>query len=142
MKIAFYLVIAVIFFSCAKTEKITSEEVAAAIRRFDHAWRIKSATGVDSVLAGQYTYFTQSGGVFGRANVVNTAGSPEYVLDETERELISVVLHGNTAVVNSTWKGKGSYYGKPFDDYQRCSITLIKEGGEVKILSEHCTPIN
>jgi len=139
MKIIFYLFIAVILLSCNKAEKITPEEVADAIRRFDLAWKNKSAPGVDSVLADQYIYFTQSGGVFNRANVVNTAGSSDYLLEAVERKQLSVTISGNTAVVNTTWKGRGSYFGKPFDDYQRCSVTLIKQDGEVRILSEHCT---
>jgi hypothetical protein len=29
----------------------------------------------------------------------------------------------------------------PFDEDQRCSITIIKKDNKVEILSEHCTPI-
>jgi len=125
--------------SCTQTETITAEEVSEVVRRFDEGWRNKNARVVDSVLSEQYMYFTQSGGTFNRANIVQTAGSAEYVLREMERKQISVSISGNTAVVNTTWRGKGSYYGNPFDDTQRCSITIIKKMGKVQILSEHCT---
>jgi hypothetical protein len=141
MKTIIYLFLAVSILSCNKKETITAEEAELTIRNFDGAWKNKNAKGVDSVLADRYLYFTQSGGVFDRANLINTAGSPEYKLDFEEREVISVAIQGNTAVVNTTWKGRGTYYGKPFDDYQRCSVTLVKVSGKVRVLSEHCTPI-
>lgn len=141
MKAIFCLSLAVIFLSCNQKEMITSEEAAAAIRQFDLDWKNKNADGVDSIVAAHYIYFTQSGGVFDRASLVKTAGAKEYQLNSVTREQVSIVIEGNTAVVNTTWKGKGTYYGKPFDDYQRCSVTLIKVGGKTLILSEHCTPI-
>jgi hypothetical protein len=141
MKSFLYILVTVSLLSCSKKETITAEEVAAVISRFDAAWQNKRAAGVDSVVADQYIYFTQSGGVFSRENLIRTAGSAEYQLESSERKLVSVIIHGNSAVVNTTWKGKGSYFGQPFDDYQRCSIALVKISGEVKIVSEHCTVI-
>lgn len=127
--------------SCTKPETITAEEASEVIRRFDTGWKTKNVATVDSVLSRQYTYFTQSGGTFDRANIVQTAGSPDYQLQEMERKQISISISGNTAVVNTTWRGKGSYFGNPFDDTQRCSVTLVKEKGKIRILAEHCTPI-
>jgi hypothetical protein len=120
---------------------ITAEEAADAVRRFDQAWQAKNSNGLDSILAEQYFYFTQSGGVVDRNNLLATAASPDYVLENAAREQVSVILRGNTAVVNTTWRGKGIYFGRSFDDYQRCSVTLLKENGKVRILSEHCTLI-
>lgn len=129
------------FCSCSKPDTITPEEAVQAIRRFDEGWKNKKAGIVDSILAEKYIYFTQSGGVFDRGNLVKTAGSDEYKLVLMERTLVSVQVSGNTAVVNTTWKGKGSYYGNAFDDLQRCSVTLVKHDGKVEILAEHCTLI-
>jgi hypothetical protein len=141
MKTILCLLLTVSLLSCNKKELITAEEATGAVRMFDRAWKNKNAKAVDSVLSERYLYFTQSGGVFDRASLINTAGSAEYKLDFEEREVISIAIVGNTAVVNTTWKGRGFYYGKPFDDYQRCSITLVKESGRISVLSEHCTPI-
>jgi hypothetical protein len=58
-----------------------------------------------------------------------------------EREQLTIQLEGNAAVVNTIWKGKGLYHGEDFNDKQRCSITIVKHNGQVKILAEHCTPI-
>jgi hypothetical protein len=127
--------------SCKKKEILSAREVQAVINKFDEGWLIKDSTLVDSVLAGNYIYFTQSGSTYDRKNVVHTASSDDYKLLENKREQISCSIQGNTAIVNSIWTGKGFYRGEPFADTQRCSITIIKENGLVKILSEHCTVI-
>ena len=128
--------------SCKQQETpLTEQEVMEVIKKFDEGWRHKKLSEVDSVLAPAYVYFTQSGGVFGREGVVYTAGSKEYVLDTMYRSALVVQLFGNTAIVSSRWYGKGVYRGKGFDEDQRCSITVVKSGGKVQILSEHCTPV-
>jgi len=96
---------------------------------------------IDSVLSPSYLYFTQSGGIFSRDSVVATAGESSYKLNQVSRSEFEVTLSGNTAVVSTRWKGKGSYRGNAFDEDQRCSVIVIKEGDRVRILSEHCTPI-
>ncbi len=133
--------IILIFQSCNQKETLTREEVLAAIQRFDEGWKNKNAKTVDSVLSPSYIYFTQSGGVFDRKNIVHTAGSADYKIDTVQRQQIDIKIEGNTAVVNTLWKAKGSYFGTAFNDIQRCSITIIKNNGKVEILSEHCTPV-
>ena len=136
-----YLILTVIILSCSRPGGITSREAAAAIDRFDQAWYQKDSIGVDSILAPSYMYFTQSGGVFDRASLVRTAGAPSYRLESMNRDQVSIAIQGNTAVVNTIWTARGIYTAVSFNDRQRCSVTLVKQDGEVKILSEHCTPV-
>jgi hypothetical protein len=127
---------------CNKSRNtITEQEVMVIINKFDNGWRHKSSREVDETLSPVYVYFTQSGGTFSRDSVVQTAGSPAYLLDKMDRSSYIISLYGNTAVVSTRWKGKGIYKGTPFDEDQRCSITIIKKDNKVQILSEHCTPI-
>lgn len=133
--------LAVLLTGCGNNDTLTEKEVLAVIEKFDQGWQQKNARLVDSVLSEQYVYFTQSGHTFDRANLLKTAGSGIYTLQSMQREPYTVKIEGNTAVVNTTWQGKGSYHGEEFDDNQRCSITIVKHKGKVKILSEHCTPI-
>jgi len=143
MKKMYFAAIVIVFIgqSCTQKEMLTREEVVTAIQRFDDGWKNKKTSSVDSVLSPSYVYYTQSGGVFDRKSVVQTAGSTDYKLDTMHREQFDIKIEGNTAVVNTIWNAKGSYFNTPFDDRQRCSITLIKKNGKVEILSEHCTPI-
>lgn len=120
---------------------LTEAEVIAVISKFDEGWKNKKKALVDSVLSEHYLYFTQSGHTFNRPNLVETAGSDVYTLQDMERESQTIIIEGNTAVVNTLWKGKGMYHGQAFNDKQRCSVTIVKHDGKVKILSEHCTPI-
>ena len=122
-------------------ELLTEEEVIAVIGKFDEGWKNKDEAIVDSVLSEHYVYFTQSGYTFNRAKLVATAGSDVYTLQNMERENFVVQIEGNTAVVSTIWKGEGYYHGEQFNDRQRCSVTIVKHNGVVKILAEHCTPI-
>lgn len=141
MKWAAILMITFFSQSCQQKEILTREEVIAAIQRFDQGWKNKKPAEVDTVLSPSYVYFTQSGGTFDRKNIIYTAGSSDYKLDTVHRKQIDIKIEGNTAIVNTIWYGKGSYLDNPFDDRQRCSITIIKNKGKVEILSEHCTLI-
>lgn len=128
--------------SCARKQSfLTEQEVIDVIKKFDDGWRNKNLTVVDSVLSPKYIYFTQSGGLFIRDSVVQTAGSPSYALEFMTRTGFDVELSENTAVVSTRWRGKGTYKGIPFDEDQRCSITVVKSNGKIQIFSEHCTPI-
>lgn len=124
-----------------QTAPLSEQEVHAIMEKFDRGWKTKNATLVDSVLSPQYLYFTQSGKTFDRAALVATAGSQVYTLQTMERDNLTIQIEGNTAVVNTIWKGKGIYHGESFDDRQRCSVTITKWNGKVQILAEHCTPI-
>jgi hypothetical protein len=127
-------------FSCTNND-LSREEVIAVINKFDEGWMAKDSALVDQALSPSYIYFTQSGGTFNRANIVHTSQSSEYKLDSVERSGYIVHIRGNTAIVSTVWKGRGKYRGEPFNDKQRCSLTIVKMDGKVEILSEHCTPL-
>ena len=129
-------------YACEPRQDIlTEQEVKDVMDQFDRGWKEKSPSQVDKILSPHYLYFTQSGKTFTREALIATAGSAIYQLQDMSREQISIQIDGNAAVVNTVWSGKGFYHGESFDDKQRCSVTIIKHDGKVKILSEHCTPI-
>jgi len=134
--------LSLILTACLRAEDIlTEQEVKAVMDQFDKGWKEKKPALVDSALSTHYLYFTQSGKTFSRSALIATAGSDSYELQDMSREQLSIQIDGNAAVVNTVWSGKGMYHGESFDDKQRCSITIVKHRGKVKILSEHCTPI-
>jgi len=147
MKKMIYVLTAVTLMGCYGIGKkpyadaLTKEEAYAAIIAFDKAWKGKNGPSVDSVLSKAYIYFTPSGNIFIRDSIVATAASEIYSLESVERIISDIQIDGNTAVVNTRWQGKGIYRDTPFDDDQRCSITLVKKDGLIQILSEHCTQI-
>jgi hypothetical protein len=134
--------LSLILTACLRAEDIlTEQEVKAVMDQFDKGWKEKKPALVDSALSTHYLYFTQSGKTFSRSALIATAGSDSYELQDMSREQLSIQIDGNAAVVNTVWSGKGMYHGESFDDKQRCSVTIVKHRGKVKILSEHCTPI-
>ena len=138
----FVLFLLVSFCSCnQKQAPLTEGEVINVIKRFDDGWEHKNMQEVDSVLSPSYIYFTRSGGTFSRDSLVATAGESSYSLQDVSRSEFVATIYNNTAIVSTRWKGKGMYRGNPFDEDQRCSITVVKNGDKVEILSEHCTPI-
>ncbi|NDF98111.1 MAG: nuclear transport factor 2 family protein [Chitinophagia bacterium] len=143
MKVFYILIfVNVVLAACRPAgDVLTLQEVTTVMNQFDKGWKEKAPALVDSVLSPHYLYFTQSGRTFTRAALLATAGSQIYSLQNMSREQISVDIDGNAAVVNTIWSGKGVYHGENFDDRQRCSVTIVKHQGKVKILSEHCTPI-
>lgn len=141
-KYLFFFVLLVTFYSCRpKPSPLTEAEVLKVINRFDDGWANKNMEEVDSVLSPSYIYFTRSGGTFSRDSVVATAGESSYSLRDVNRSEFEITIYGNTAIVSTRWKGKGTYRGTPFDEDQRCSIVVVKNNDKVEILSEHCTPI-
>lgn len=141
-RISSALCLGLLLFGCRPHEDmLTKEEVTIVMDQFDKGWKEKRASLVDSVLSLHYIYFTQSGNTFSRAGLLATADSDVYQLQDMSREQLSVQIDGNAAVVNTIWSGKGFYHGERFEDRQRCSVTIVKHQGKVKILSEHCTPI-
>ena len=142
MKQVFFILSLFIFFSsCKREQTITEQEVIATLKKFDDGWEQKNMKAVNDALSPKYIYFTQSGSTFSRDSVVATAGENTYSLNHVSRSEVEVSITGNTAIVSSRWKGEGAYRGVPFNEDQRCSITLVKQNDSVKILSEHCTPI-
>lgn len=140
--IALLLMLSILLNGCrAPEDLLTEQEVTRVMEKFDKGWKQKMPALVDSVLSPHYLYFTQSGKTFSREALLATAASDIYQVQDMSREQLSIQLDGNAAVVNSIWSGKGFYHGERFDDRQRCSVTIIKHRGKVKILSEHCTPI-
>lgn len=141
-KIFTLFLLSLFLLNCTQKEAtLTEQEVYAVLDKFDQGWEQKNADLVDSVLSEHYVYYTQSGRPFDRKNIIATAGSDVYQLQTMDREPLTLQIEGNTAVVNTIWKGKGFYHGEQFNDKQRCSVTIVKHKGVVRILAEHCTPI-
>ena len=123
------------------TQTASDAQVIQAIKEFDSAWNRKDVATVERLLSDQYVYFSSEGKVTSRANTIEFLRSPQYVLQAADRSELQVHLTRDTAVVSSRWKGHGTYNDKPFTDDQRCSLVLIREGKNWKVLSEHCTQI-
>ena len=118
-----------------------SAAVLRAVAGYDAAWAAKDTAAVGQWLAPAYRYFTSTGGVWSRAEVLALLAAPDYRLERVERSALEAQLSGTTAVVSSRWQGSGTYPGGRFDDDQRCSLVLVKHGTGWWLVAEHCTQI-
>ena len=113
-----------------------------ALADYDKAWNKKDLSGVSKVLAGDYVYFTSTGGLTDRKRTLEFLASPDYKLTFVERsEVVLQSYRADIAIISSRWKGRGTYGKDVINDDQRCGLVFIKEEKIWKLLAEHCTQI-
>jgi ketosteroid isomerase-like protein len=135
------LIITVVFCLTATAQTKKADKVIETLERYDQAWNHKDAATVDKVLAAEYVYFSSTGSLTSRQKTLELLASPKYHLTSAERSEIKTFRAGDTVVVSSRWRGKGTYNDEPINDDQRCSLVFGKESKDWKLLSEHCTQI-
>ena len=149
IKYIWLLVLAPFCFGCnERSEKrvlensLTEREVRDFINDYDKMWAKRDTTAMKEAMAENYIYFTSVGSTTDRNKILGWfVPADKYKVDTAIRSEIDVTMHGNTAVVSSRWIGSGSFDGEKFRDDQRCSLTIQKEHGKIKLISEHCTQI-
>ncbi len=118
-----------------------SDEVTQTLKRYDEAWNKRDSATVEKILGADYVYFSSQGAVSSRQQTLDLLTSPKYKLTSAERSEIKTFRTGETTVVSSRWKGKGTYGDEVINDDQRCSLVFARQRGLWKLLSEHCTQI-
>jgi ketosteroid isomerase-like protein len=127
----------------AQTGKQTwaAGDVTQILKNYDEAWNKRDTGAVGKILAPNYIYFTSTGGISTRQQTLDLLNSPKYKLTFAERSEIKTYQTGNVVIVNSRWKGKGTYGEEEINDDQRCGLIFIKQKSVWRLLSEHCTQI-
>lgn len=92
-------------------------------------------------MAPEYTYFSSRGDVHLRPAFLAFLAHPHYTLLASTRSEITPRFAGPTAIVETRWKGHGTWQEGAFEDDQRCSMVWVRDGAAWKVLSEHCTQI-
>lgn len=115
--------------------------VRSVVAALDSAWSRKDTAAVSRLLAPAYVYFSSQGSTSPRGQSLAMLSAPHYRLEYADRSELEIHLSGNTAVVGSRWRGRGTWEGRSFVDDQRCSLTLARGPDGWLVLSEHCTQI-
>lgn len=122
--------------------KANTDEVLAAVKAYDAAWNSKNVKAAGALMDENYVYFNSEGGSpTGKSQTLAFLGQPDYTLTSVDRSELQVFKSGDTAIVSSRWKGKGSWSGGTINDDQRCSLVFGKQNNSWVLLSEHCTQI-
>lgn len=144
IKLLFFVTVFIVGLStnilAQKTDK-QIENVLQTLKKYDDAWNKKDAKTVGEILDAQYVYFSSVGGLSARQESLDFLVSPKYFLTFVERSEIKTFRSGETVLVSSRWKGKGSYSGGEINDDQRCGQIFVKSGKSWKLFSEHCVQI-
>ena len=139
--VSFSLLLCFLAVTAAQTSDSHDAEIRQVISQYDNAWNKKDVKTVGKFLADDYIYFTSTGGLSDRKKTLDFLTSPDYKLTFVERSEIVVHNAGDTAIVSSRWKGRGTYGKEMINDDQRCGIVFVKEKKTWKLLSEHCVQI-
>ena len=126
----------------SRQEKLSEQEVVDFIKHYDDLWAKRDTTGMKEAMAENYIYFTSAGSTTDRKKIISWfSPADKYIVDTAIRSEIAITINGNTAVVSSRWVGSGSFEGESFKDDQRCSLTIQKADGKLRLIAEHCTQI-
>lgn len=125
----------------AEVRRSDSAAVAAALEAYDAAWAEKDTAAAGRWLAPKYQYFTSTGALRNRDDMLGFLARPDYRLDHVERTEVQVTLDGETAIVSSRWRGTGEWSGGRIDDDQRCGQVFVRRATGWQTLSEHCVQI-
>jgi len=139
----------ILFIGCDNKQNVTNDEATLTekevrdfVNEYDNMWAKRDTTAMKVAMADSYIYFTSVGSTSDRKKIISWFTPAEkYKVDSAIRTEVSITIHGNTAIVSSRWIGSGSFDGEKFKDDQRCSLTIQKEAGKLKLISEHCTQI-
>jgi ketosteroid isomerase-like protein len=140
-KFALLLFFALILTFSAGAQTKPVDEVLQTLKKYDDAWNKKDSATVAGILSTEYVYFSSVGGLTSYQQTLDFLKSPDYKLTFVERSEIKTFRTGNTVVVSSRWKGKGSYSGGEINDDQRCGQVFVKDGKAWKLASENCAQI-
>ena len=110
----------------------------SAVAAYDSAWLAKDSLGVARHLAGEYTYFTSTGGISSLSESYGFLRDTTYRLTRSERSEVSVTMTGQVGRVSSRWIGVGEYQGAAVRDDQTCGQIWIWRDGRWQLFSEHC----
>jgi hypothetical protein len=118
-----------------------SAAVAAQVAAYDSIWARKDTAAARRLMSPAYQYFTSTGAVERRDEVLAFLARPDYRLDYVRRSEVAVTLDGPVAVVSSRWIGKGNWAEGTIDDDQRCGLVFVRAPDGWRLLSEHCVQI-
>src|SRR5688572_18975982 len=117
-----------VFISCngnktkpVEAMSLTETEVREFITAYDKAWEGRDTTAMREMMHDSYIYFSSTGNTTDREKIIGWfTPADKYKMDTAYRNEISVILNGNTAIVNTHWVGSGTFGEEKFDDDQRC----------------------
>jgi ketosteroid isomerase-like protein len=145
-KLTFLLLLVLAVVAAAQDKARSSAEDKSMILALENAWNQAElhhdAAAVDAILADTFISVDHHGQLQNKsqymAGLKDTTFNPEQI-SNTET---SVYIYGNTAVVTSAYRTKGTDNGKPFVHHGRFTDTWINLNGKWECVADQETLIS
>ncbi len=127
--------------SSGGTDDSTRRQLVAQADAWDQAIVRKDRAAIEANMARRFFQIGGDGSVTERAQFIDELVDPDLVIEPYTVEGLTVLLHGDTALLSATTRMTGRYQGKRFDTHYRYIDTYVREDGRWKVLAVQITPI-
>lgn len=91
--------------------------IAALDTEYQAAVKINDAATMDRILTEDFILVTGHGKVYNKTDLLNAAKNKDAIYEYQDDSQQTVRVWGDTAVITALLYQKGTYKGKPFEDY-------------------------
>lgn len=127
-----------------KTEDTSADK--SLILALEGAWNQAElhhdAAAAAAILADTFISVDHHGKLLNKSQYLTDLKDPSFNPEEISNSDTSVYLYGDTVVVTSTYRTRGTDNGKPFIHRGRFTDTWIKGNGKWECIADHETLIN
>ncbi|MBZ5685108.1 MAG: nuclear transport factor 2 family protein [Acidobacteriia bacterium] len=95
-----------------------------------------------ALMADTFISVDHHGKLLSRSQYLADLKDPSYNPEEISNSETSVYIYGDTAIVSSAYRTKGTDNGKPFQHHGRFTNTWIRRNGKWQCIADHETLIN
>jgi ketosteroid isomerase-like protein len=95
-----------------------------------------------ALMADTFISVDPHGGLLNKAQYLAGIKDPSFHPQEISNSETSVYIYGDTAIVSSAYRTKGTDSGKPFQHHGRFTDTWIRRNGKWVCVADHETLIN
>jgi hypothetical protein len=120
-----------------------SRDETSKLLALENAWNLAQihhdSKALARLVSDQFIYTETDGSVMDKAQFLADNEDPDYQPTVMANDDVKVYSYPNMAVIAGRYHAKGTYKGKPFDQYGRFTDTWIYLGGVWQCVASHTT---
>jgi ketosteroid isomerase-like protein len=117
-------------------------KILALEKAWNQAEQSKDAHALDQILDATLVYVDYDGSLMNKSEFLASVQAPSLHTEQIINEGMSAQVYGNAAVVNGTYRDKGTENGKPYFRRGRFTDTWIKRNGAWTCVASQSTLIS
>jgi ketosteroid isomerase-like protein len=130
---------------CAIAQQSTESSDKSMILALESAWNQAEihhdTSAASALMADTFISVDHHGTLLNKAQYLAGIKDPSFHPQEISNSETSVYLYGDTAIVSSAYRTKGTDSGKPFQHHGRFTDTWIRRNGKWQCIADHETLI-